>query len=68
MIPFYVVIKLFYFLHSSIKQKLYKMDIESFYELIDLLDLKFSKKAIGVVVSSEEIIAENSACFTCIPS
>lgn len=40
---FYVLIKLFYFLHSSIKQKLYRLDIESFYEVIDLLDLKFSK-------------------------
>lgn len=50
---FYAIIKLFYFLHSSIKQKLYKMDIESFYELIDLLDLKFSKKA--RVVATEEV-------------
>ena len=50
---FYVIIKLFYFLHSSIKQKLYKMDIESFYELIDLLDLKFAKKTKFVVANDE---------------
>lgn len=48
---FYVLIKLFYFLHNSIKQKLYRMDIESFYELIDLLDSKFEKK--GKFVSEE---------------
>lgn len=55
---FYVVIKLFYFLHNSIKQKLYKMDIESYYELIDLLDLKFAKKARIVVAEGEEEIVE----------
>ena len=48
---FYVISKLFYFLHNSIKQKLYRMDIESFYELIDLLDTKFAKK--GKVVFEE---------------
>lgn len=48
---FYVISKLFYFLHNSIKQKLYRMDIESFYELIDLLDTKFAKK--GNVVFEE---------------
>ncbi len=51
---FLLVIKLFYFLHSSIKQKLYKMDIESFYELIDLLDSKFVKKGRLVAVEGEE--------------
>ena len=51
---FYAIIKLFYFLHSSIKQKLYKMDIESFYELIDLLDLKFVKKSRFVAVESDQ--------------
>lgn len=56
---FYVVVKLFYFLHNSIKQKLYRMDVESFYELIDLLDLKFEKKT-NLVVSSavEETVEE----------
>ena len=55
---FYAVIKLFYFLHNSIKQKLYKMDIESYYELIDLLDLKFVKKARIVVAEGEEEVVE----------
>lgn len=49
---FYIVVKLFYFLHSSIKQKLYKMSIESFYEVIDLLDARFAKK--GKFVALEE--------------
>lgn len=59
---FYVIVKLFYFLHSSIKQKLYKMDIESFYELIDLLDLKFAKKTRFVVAEEggEEIAEEST--------
>ena len=52
---FFVVLKLFYFLHNSIKQKLYKMDIESFYEAIDLLDAKFAKKGKLVAVEGEEV-------------
>lgn len=61
---FYGVIKLFYFLHNSIKQKLYKMDIESFYELVDLLDLKFAKKSKLVIAdesSNEEVEEETSS-------
>lgn len=55
MLPFvfYVVVKLFYFLHNSIKQKFYRMDIESFYEVIDLLDTKFAKKVKVVEVEEE---------------
>lgn len=55
---FFVVIKLFYFLHNSIKQKLYRMDIESFYEVIDLLDSKFVKKGRIVAVEGEEVEEE----------
>lgn len=57
---FFVVIKLFYFLHNSIKQKLYRMDIESFYEAIDLLDSRFAKKGRFVAVEGEELDEENS--------
>lgn len=57
---FYIVVKLFYFLHSSIKQKLYKMSIESFYEVIDLLDAKFVKKGRFVAVEGEEISEEEN--------
>ena len=57
---FYVIVKLFYFLHSSIKQKLYKMSIESFYEVIDLLDAKFVKKGRFVAVEGEEIADEEN--------
>ena len=56
---FYIVVKLFYFLHSSIKQKLYKMSIESFYEVIDLLDAKFVKKGRFVAIEGEETLEEN---------
>ena len=38
---FHVVMKLFYFLQSSLKQRLYKLSVESFYECIDLLDDMF---------------------------
>lgn len=55
---FYVIAKLFYFLHNSIKQKLYRMDIESFYEVVDLLDSKFAKKE-KVVVSDNDENADN---------
>ena len=61
---FFVVIKLFYFLHNSIKQKLYKMDIESFYEVIDLLDAKFAKKGKVVVSVDEELETEESEEFS----
>lgn len=56
---FYVLIKLFYFLHSSIRQKLYRMDIESFYEAIDLLDSKFARK-VKVTELEEEIEDEEN--------
>ena len=56
---FFVIIKLFYFLHNSIKQKLYKMDIESFYEVIDLLDARFEKKGRLVAVEGDESTDEN---------
>lgn len=58
---FYIIVKLFYFLHSSIKQKLYKMSIESFYEVIDLLDAKFVKKGRYVAVEGEENPDEENA-------
>ncbi len=51
---FFVIIRLFYFLHNSIRQKLYKMDIESFYEVIDLLDSRFVKKGRFVSVETAE--------------
>lgn len=57
---FYVIAKLFYFLHSSIKQKLYRMDIESFYEAVDLLDSKFAKKEKYVLAGAEEEQTEES--------
>lgn len=37
------VMKIFYFLYTSVKQQLYKSDIEAYYELIDFLDEKFAK-------------------------
>lgn len=52
---FYIVIQLLYFLHNSIRQKLYKMDIESFYEIIDLLDSKFEKRGRLVSVENESV-------------
>lgn len=57
---FYVIAKLFYFLHNSIKQKLYRMDIESFYEAVDLLDSKFAKKEKYVLAGAEEEQTEES--------
>lgn len=55
---FFVVTKLFYFLHNSIKQKLYRLDIESFYEVVDLLDIKFGKNGKVVVEESDETTDE----------
>ena len=35
---FNVIMKMFYFLQNSLKQRLYKLSVEGFYECIDLLD------------------------------
>lgn len=53
---FFAIIKIFYFLYTSIKQQIYKMDIESFYELVGLLDQTFGE---NVKVSKIENIDEN---------
>ena len=47
---FFVVCKIFYFVYTSVKQQLYKADIECLYELLDLLDSIFAKE--GMVVKS----------------
>ena len=54
---FYLITKLFYFLNNSIRQKLYRIDIASFYELVDLLDLRFAKAAKYVEVVGDANIA-----------
>lgn len=46
------IMKIFYFLFTSVKQQLYKSDIEAFYELIDLFDEKFSKTGQPVSLQS----------------
>ena len=40
---FFMICKIFYFIYTSIKQQLYKNDIECLYELLDLLDGIFAK-------------------------
>lgn len=40
---FFVVLKICYFVYTSVKQQLYKADIECLYELLDLLDQVFAK-------------------------
>ncbi len=50
---FYVISKIFYFMYTSIKQQLYKSDIESLYDLLDLLDQIFAKNAGMVAVPFE---------------
>ena len=37
------IMRIFYFLFTTVKQQLYKSDIEAYYELIDFLDEKFAK-------------------------
>lgn len=39
----FVLLKMFYFVYTSVKQQLYKTDIECLYELLDLLDQVFAK-------------------------
>ena len=40
---FFAIAKILYFLYTSVKQQLYKADIECLYELLYLLDEKFAK-------------------------
>ena len=54
---FYFVMKLFYFLYTSIKQQMYKQDVQCYYELITLLDDTFgAKETVKVEVESEPAI------------
>lgn len=43
-VVFFAVIRIFYFLYTSVQQQLYRMDVESFYELVDALDSKYGKR------------------------
>lgn len=58
---FFVVCKIFYFLYTSIKQQIYKTDIESLYELLDLLDSVFGKASAVMYaqpfVQGEDVVA-----------
>ncbi len=58
---FFVVCKVFYFLYTSIKQQIYKTDIESLYELLELLDSVFGKASAVMYaqpfVQGEDVVA-----------
>ena len=54
----YVILKLFYYIYTSIKQQLYKQDVEVFYDLILVLDETFSKAAPKTVVKEVVEVAE----------
>lgn len=57
---YFAIMKLFYFLYTSIKQQLYKQDIECFYDLIALLDDIFGGQTVAVpratYVQKEDVI------------
>ncbi len=60
---FNVIMKLFYFLQSSLKQRLYKLSVESFYECIDLLDGLFGASAVRDLSASampENLVIQES--------
>ena len=62
---FYFVMKLFYFLYTSIKQQMYKQDVQCYYELITLLDDTFgAKETVKVEVESEPAIDEEGEVVT----
>ena len=61
---FHVVMKLFYFLQSSLKQRLYKLAVEGFYECVDLLDDMFGAAAardLSATVPENVVIQESIA-------
>ncbi len=59
---YFAIMKLFYFLYTSIKQQLYKQDIECFYDLVSLLDDIYGGQSTGMVrpvqnfVQQEDVI------------
>ena len=57
----FVVLKMFYFVYTSVKQQLYKADIECLYELLDLLDQVFAKgdKTVVAQVSNSFVQGED---------
>ena len=64
---YYVVMKLFYFLYTSIKQQLYKQSVQSFYDVIGLLDEVFGVNQVvapaaqvAETVEAAEVIDENA--------
>lgn len=53
----FIVLKVFYFVYTSVKQQLYKADIECFYELLDLLDKVFAKgDGVNVLTAKPEFV------------
>ena len=63
---YFVVMKLFYFLYTSIKQQLYKQSVQSFYDVVGLLDEVFGVNqvvapAAQVVESVETAETDESA-------
>lgn len=53
----FLVLKAFYFVYTSVKQQLYKADIECLYELLDLLDKVFAKAdGVNVMASQSEFV------------
>lgn len=53
----FLVLKVFYFVYTSVKQQLYKADIECLYELLDLLDRVFAKAdGANVLMSQPEFV------------
>ncbi len=62
---FYFVMKLFYFLYTSIKQQMYKQDVQCYYDLIALLDETFgSNEAVKVKTEAEPVVDEEGAVVT----
>lgn len=46
-ILFFCALRIFYYLYTVVRQQLYKLDVEIFYELIELLDETFEKKPLA---------------------
>ena len=60
---YYVVMKLFYFLYTSIKQQLYKQSVQSFYDVVGILDEVFGVNQVVAPAAQpvEEVQTEDTA-------
>ncbi len=55
---YFIVMRVFYYLYTTVRQQLYKLDVECFYDLVEVLDENFQKQPKAPVVQVIEKAVE----------